>query len=179
MAHISDEQPEGREISRPWRHQHVPEAKLVGHSGGMQGPTPPYANRSKSRGSCPRMIEIFLMLAVVCAATIEMIPGALPVEPDLSREPVDRIGCQCYIKADLAWSARRLSSRPSTRLASVTVTSLPQRPKAARAGRAQPDPRSRDPLPKRDRSGASVDAVGLDLLRFDRIGPGSFHRLRS
>jgi len=42
------------------------------------------------------------MLAVVCAATIEMIPGALPVEPDLSREPVDRIGCQCYIKADLA-----------------------------------------------------------------------------
>ena len=94
------------------------------------GPAPPKATSENSRGSIPRWIVIVLMASAILALTTSRIPCAIASTPSPSGRPT----------AASAWRAasassaipppakRRSSILPSTKLASVTVGSLPPRP---------------------------------------------------
>ena len=96
------------------------------------GPAPPKAISVKSRGSCPRWIEISRMAEVIRATAIVMMPSASASTVERPAQARGQIGDGLAgapgVERDAAAEAPVVPMRPSTTLASVTVGSVPPRP---------------------------------------------------
>src|SRR2546425_270300 len=99
------------------------------------GPAPPKAISVKSRGSCPRWIEISRIAEVIRATAIVTMPSASAstVIGPPRRRPRSATAPWARPASSAIAPPRRLAvpMRPSTTLASVTVGSVPPSPYAA------------------------------------------------
>ncbi len=99
------------------------------------GPPPPYVSSANSRGSRPRSTLIFRMLAAMRSTAIVIMPSAIwrrPSSPSKPRGPAilfTKVFRAASSSSSSSPPKNRLElSRPRTRLASVTVGSVPPRP---------------------------------------------------
>ena len=104
------------------------------------GPAPPNATSTKSLGSCPCSTDSsrvrpamrwLTMASMAAAAASTPSPTCWPSAPTAARAPAMSSRSRCF--SPMGWSALM---RASTALASVTVGSVPPRPKQAGPGTA-------------------------------------------
>ena len=104
--------------------------RLFATSVACSGPAPPNGSSAKARGSWPRSTETARIARTMLATTMPSMPCAVRSTEKPSRSASGAIALRASPSSSAMPPPRRPrgESRPSTRLASVTVASVPPRP---------------------------------------------------